>query len=58
MVHYSGVSILFIVLRVGVSIRDGSRLSIYANFYYMPAGAGLNPALSPVEISRRLSNLL
>ena len=41
-----------------VLTRDDSRLRVYAYFYYMAVGAGLNPDLAAVYFSSRLSNLL
>ena len=41
-----------------VQTRDDSRLRVYAYFYYLAVGAGLNPDLAAVYISSRLSNLL
>ena len=41
-----------------VQTRDDSRLRVYAYFYYMAVGAGLNPDYAAVYISSRLSNLL
>ena len=38
--------------------RDDSRLRVYAYFYYMAIGAGLNPDLAAVYIRSRLSDLL
>ena len=38
--------------------RAVNRLPVYAYFYYMTAGAGLNPDLAAVYISSRLSKLL
>ena len=43
---------------LGIPPKDDRRLLVYANSYYMTAGAGLNPASATVEISRRLCTLL
>ena len=39
----------------GMTTRDDSRLRVYAYFYYMAVGAGLNSDLAAVFVSSRLS---
>ena len=39
---------------MGIGIRDDSRLHVYAYFYYMAVGAGINPDLAAVFIRSRL----
>ena len=51
----SGITIFSEDSRKIERIRDDSRLRVYAYFYYMAVGAGLNSDLAAVFVSSRLS---